>query len=323
MHRESKRNLDRLSLILLSAIAGTLLLFGGLRGPVGLSTAGTAEAFGASASMLREARPQQQVGRETIAEGVGWRDVRVGMIKEDLLNTLGMPDGDSTSSWLKWSQLHMDCLLQDGSTRVAEIRFNPGFYGALANGLQVGSPARKIAEYYSEKPLITVNRDSGATKYVYAAKGVLFWTYQGEIKQVVVFHPQTEQNPKVKKTGGGDIWLGMSKEDLLNALGPPDSDSTSSWLKWSQLHIDCTFHPGSTGVSEIRLNPGFEGELANGVKVGSPADQAIRLFGDKPDFITRRDNGATKYEYSTKGVLLWMYEGKITQLVFFKPYLPK
>jgi hypothetical protein len=302
MPQELKLNPSRLSDILLLTIFGTLLFFNMLPGLAGPSSTGA---------------------QDTIVEGIGWRDVRVGMAKEDLLRALGMPDGDSKPNWLKWSRLYIDCLLQKDSSTVAEVRFNPGFYGALANGLGIGSPANKLRDYYSEKPLITIDRDSGATKYVFAAKGVLFWTQKGLITQVVVFQQQTGRAPAVKKTGGGDIGLGMSMEDLVNALGQPDSDSTSNWLKWSTLHIDCTFHTGATGVSEIRLNPGFEGELPNGLKVGSPADQAIQLFGDKPDFITRRDNGATKYEYSTKGVLFWTHEGKITQLVFFEPYHPK
>lgn len=328
MLRDSKLNCAERSPLARSAAAAVILFCGlfaiGLRDPGAQSSAAIGEAFAAAPlpPAAKVEATQGAAGQDIIVEGSGWRNLQLGTLREDLIHSLGQPDSDSTLKWLKWSQLHIDCLLREDTARVGEIRFNPGFNGALANGLQVGSPAQKITEYYSEKPLIT-SRDSGATKYIYPAKGILFWTYQGAITQIVVFPQQSQPKASVTKDGGGDIWLEMSKEDLVNSLGQPDSDSTSNWLKWSQLHIDCLFTSGSPGITEIRLNPGFEGEIGKGVKVGSPVDQAIQLFGDKPDFITTRDGGATKYEYSTKGVLFWMYGGKVSQVVFFKPYNPK
>ncbi len=113
----------------------------------------------------------------------------------------------------------------------------------------------------------------------------------------------------------------MSREALLKALGQPDGDSTPDWFKWKQKRIECTFYPGATGICEIRFNAGFPGALANGLKLGGPADQVQKLYG-KPSFTMRRSNGAKEFEYSDKGILFWTYRGKITQIVVFKSYVP-
>ncbi len=126
----------------------------------------------------------------------------------------------------------------------------------------------------------------------------------------------------IEGVGWGTVQVGMKKEDLLKVLGQPDADSLDAWLKWRQYYIDCYFHPGSTGVSEIRFNLGFGASLANGLSIGSRVEQIIALYG-KPDFTVRRSNGAMKYGYSTKGILFWTYQGKITQIVAFNPTNPQ
>ena len=102
-------------------------------------------------------------------------------------------------------------------------------------------------------------------------------------------------------------------------LGKPDNDPSSDWLKWAHKHVDCSFHPGSLTVSEVRFNPGFNGALTNGIKLGSSGGAMLKLYGE-PEHGKERPNGARQYEFSTKGILFWTYQGKITQIVVFKPY---
>ena len=119
--------------------------------------------------------------------------------------------------------------------------------------------------------------------------------------------------------GWKNLWIGMSREELAKVMGKADQNSTADWFKWINKHVECTFHNGATGLSEIRFDPGFEGALKNGIKVGSPA-AAVEMFYGQPEFVKTRPSGAKHLEYSTKGVLFWTYRGKITQIVVFKPY---
>ncbi len=122
----------------------------------------------------------------------------------------------------------------------------------------------------------------------------------------------------VEGVGWGKVRVGMNREDLVKALGKPDNDDGSDWPRWNELNIECSLHPGSTAVTEIRFNPGFRGSLANGIKLGSPASDVEKYYGDKPTQIFKRDNGAANHIYADKGIMLWTYQGKITQIIVMK-----
>ncbi len=124
----------------------------------------------------------------------------------------------------------------------------------------------------------------------------------------------------VEGIGWNAVRIGATREELVKALGKADDDSTPDWMKWKDSHhIECTFHGGDK-AAEVRFDPGFEKALANGLKLGSPGGEVLKLYGE-PDHVIEQSNGAKEYEYSQKGILFWTYQGKITQIVVFKPYV--
>jgi hypothetical protein len=326
MLRDAKLRFDPLSpTVRWTTIAAVMLcgvLAAGLRGP-----GSQRETFAGETS----------VSRDTIVEGVGCGDVRVGMSRPDMLKALGQPDPDSAPDWLKWRKQHIECSFHRGSEVVSEVRFDPGFAAALANGLKVGGPADQVLTLYG-KASFTKDRGNGAKQFEFSEKGILFWTYQGKITQIVVFKPYNAKGgepdftpvattpaaraPIIEGVGCGKVQVGMSREDLLKALGEPDGDSTPDWLRWRQKRIECTFHRDSTVVSEVRFNPGFSSAMANGLKLGGPGEQVQKIYGE-PSFRQKRSNGAQELEYSEKGILFWTYGGRITQIVVFQPYVLK
>jgi hypothetical protein len=158
------------------------LFVAGPGGSVALSQARSGVASNMPASV-------QAARWDLIVEGVGWGTVQVGMKREDLVKVLGPPDADSLYNWLKWRYYYIDCFFNSGSTGVSEIRFNAGFGASLGNGLRVGFRSDQIIALYGE-PDFTARRDNGAMKYGYSKKGILFWTYQGNITQIVAFNPR-------------------------------------------------------------------------------------------------------------------------------------
>ena len=129
--------------------------------------------------------------------------------------------------------------------------------------------------------------------------------------------PSRESDAIVEGVGWKRVHLGMDRQALIKALGRPDNDSSSAWLKWTKKSLDCFFYTGCEGVSEIRFNRGFKAALANGIRVGSPASAMLTLYGE-PDHVMDQ-GGAKKYEFSTKGLLFWTYGGKISQIVVIEP----
>ncbi len=187
MLRDSKFRCERLSPAARFVTIGSALLCGllaaGLRGPGSQPQVLAADAV--------ESAPTDEKAADgnPIVEGVGWKNVKVGANREDVIKTLGEPDNDRSSDFLKWSGKHLDCCFRQGTDIVGEIHFNPGFQGALANGIQVGSPESKILPFYGQ-PDNVERPPSSAKRYTYAKKGILLWSDQGEIAQIVVFKPK-------------------------------------------------------------------------------------------------------------------------------------
>ena len=123
----------------------------------------------------------------------------------------------------------------------------------------------------------------------------------------------------IEGVGWGGVRVGITRESLIKALGKPDGDPNSSILRWSAKHLECTFHVGSTVVSEVRFNQGFREALSNGIKLGAPGHNVLKEYGE-PEHVIDPRNGAKEYEYSSKGILFWTNQGKVTQIVVFKPY---
>lgn len=80
--------------------------------------------FGLSVNVLPTSWPQSPAtaaaaetskswtGRSNvIVEGVGCKSVRVGMDREDLVQTLGEPDEDSSADVLEWNDKDIECTL--------------------------------------------------------------------------------------------------------------------------------------------------------------------------------------------------------------------
>ena len=78
-----------------------------------------------------EAAVTKPAAPDMIVESVGWKDVRVGMKREDLIKALGSPDNDPSANVLKWTDKHIDCTFHTGSLVVSEVRFNEGFSPAI------------------------------------------------------------------------------------------------------------------------------------------------------------------------------------------------
>jgi hypothetical protein len=187
--RDSRIRFERrsppLRAALIVAVSMCGMLMAGLCGPAWQGQALAEDGPNAAA----EKQAQKGPAGNRIVEGLGWKDVRVGVGKDELLKILGQPDADSTSDWLKWKKKHIECSFYPGATGVCEVRFDPGFNGALANGLKLGSSGSQMLKLYGE-PEHTKDRGNGAKQYEYSQKGILFWTYQGKISQIVVFRPQ-------------------------------------------------------------------------------------------------------------------------------------
>jgi carboxyl-terminal processing protease len=137
-----------------------------------------------------------------IVEGIGWKGARLGASKEEVIKSLGQPDADSTPDRLTWNNQRVDCLLRQDAPIIIEIHFNRGFQGALANGLKLGSPDTQIVKLYGQPDRL--DHRNGANRYDYSRKGILFWTDDGQIAQIVIFKPRAAVPPANPNSAAGN-----------------------------------------------------------------------------------------------------------------------
>jgi hypothetical protein len=153
---------------------------------------------------------------KTIIPGEGLDAISIGDDLDTITDILGKPDDEVEVDdllWVDYKRDHgLDFLLTKDSKRIIEIRFNPGFDGALENGIKLGSSlgdvlnksgeANKVVDANlsetqrvllgSDKVLYNQYYDGELTayKFIDSKNGILFWfSSNQELIQIVVFSP--------------------------------------------------------------------------------------------------------------------------------------
>lgn len=115
--------------------------------------------------------------------------------------------------------------------------------------------------------------------------------------------------------GSGAFRLGATRDDLIKALGTPDNDPRSSWLKWDSKGIHCIMDD-RIGATELRFERGFRGRISENMKIGSSEKEVQEALGE-PSKVT--DDGKTKrMEYANRGMIVFLDDGKVMQAVISK-----
>jgi serine/threonine protein kinase len=124
----------------------------------------------------------------------------------------------------------------------------------------------------------------------------------------------------IEGVGYGAFRLGASRGELIRAFGNPESGSQGNYVLWhASHHVDCLLDENERAI-ELRFNPGFEIPLTTGVRIGSEESEIEKAYG-KPDAVLSLYGGrAKKLEYGKRGVLFWVNDKRVTQIVIFHPY---
>ena len=110
---------------------------------------------------------------------------------------------------------------------------------------------------------------------------------------------------------------------LVNSPG----DETAKLLKGRNYLIEipdadvnCLVDANGT-VIEVRFNKGFKGATSRGIQVGSDEKDLLAAYGE-PKQIERMPK-AKKLLYPQLGMLFWVADGKVTQIVVYLAKSPK
>ena len=103
---------------------------------------------------------------------------------------------------------------------------------------------------------------------------------------------------------------------MQQALGFPDDPLRNPIPTWQKLGINCLLdHRGE--AMELRFNKEFRGVTEAGIGWGMRQKTVKQAYGE-PESVTRRGDGE-KWEWSSKGILVWFNRGRVNQIVIFKP----
>ena len=123
----------------------------------------------------------------------------------------------------------------------------------------------------------------------------------------------------VEGVGWRAFRVGATREELVKAYGPPDTNPNpqSQWVQWTQKHhVDCLID-NQRGAFEVRFNKGFQLALTSGVKIGSSEKEVLSAYG-APDRVVNQPQ-SKMLEFDTRGILMWVKDGKVFDFTVFKP----
>ena len=124
-----------------------------------------------------------------------------------------------------------------------------------------------------------------------------------------------------------ELKKGITKEEIKSLLGHPEEEK-ENWLNYNKKYgID--FYIDRNHI-ELRLNPGFEGQLSTGITLNSTADDLFQAYGQPKrteetgnlmnkfeEGVLYRMGDAGKFPLEKRGLLFWLKGDRVSQIVLF------
>jgi hypothetical protein len=117
--------------------------------------------------------------------------------------------------------------------------------------------------------------------------------------------------------GWGAFTVGANMPSLRQALGVPDGPLQNQIRVWRKLGINCLLDNNGE-AKELRFDKEFRGVTQAGIGWGMSQKIVKQAYGE-PEYVTRRDD-AEKWEWRSKGILIWFNRGHVIEIVIFRPY---
>ena len=116
--------------------------------------------------------------------------------------------------------------------------------------------------------------------------------------------------------GWGEFTVGVNLPALKRAFGLPD-DPLQNWIPaWRKLGINCLLDNRGEAM-ELRFNKEFRGVTQAGIGWGMPLKTVKQAYGE-PESKKMQADGE-KWEWRSKGILIWFDRGRVNQIVIFRP----
>lgn len=124
---------------------------------------------------------------------------------------------------------------------------------------------------------------------------------------------------RIIKEGVGweEFTVGANVPALEQALGVSDSSSRNRIQAWRKLGINCLLDDRGE-AKELRFNKDFRGVTQAGIGWGMTEKTVKQAYGGPES--TKKQADGEKWEWRSKGILIWFDKGRVNQIVIFRPY---
>jgi hypothetical protein len=119
----------------------------------------------------------------------------------------------------------------------------------------------------------------------------------------------------VEGHGWNGFKLGATCAELIQDLGQPDNAPDNRWMKWERAHVDCLVDE-ARGAFELRFDEGFPGLTVAGIRIGSSLKDTLASYGEPSS--QENAEGGKKLIWTSKGILIWFHEDRVSQIVVFQ-----
>ena|SRR5215471_11279294 len=102
---------------------------------------------------------------------------------------------------------------------------------------------------------------------------------------------------------------------LHQALG--DGPSQNQIRVWRKLGINGLLDNNGEAM-ELRFDKEFRGVTQAGIGWGMPQKTVKQAYGE-PESVKRQGDGE-KWEWRSKGILIWFDRGRVNEIVIFRPH---
>ncbi|HLH29998.1 MAG TPA: hypothetical protein VKY31_02270 [Terriglobia bacterium] len=117
--------------------------------------------------------------------------------------------------------------------------------------------------------------------------------------------------------GWGQFTIGANTIALKQTFGLPDDPSQNRIMTWRKLSINCLLDNRGE-ATELRFDKEFHGVTQAGIAWGMPQKAVKQAYGE-PESVKRNPEGE-KWEWRSKGILIWFHRGRVNEIVVFRPY---
>jgi len=156
-----------------------------------------------------------------IIEGIGWGDYLLGKTRTELIEALGEPQANTPEWMMRWNAHPFVYVALSEAGTCRDVRFNRGFKGKTAAGIEIGSSFEEILAAYGDAETVWARETDPCVIAEWPSKGIHIYTYKGLVSQIIIHQPKPKHTHPFKDDPSvHGQWVSIDFVHSINAFQP-------------------------------------------------------------------------------------------------------